>query len=284
MPKTLLKERLKQLEQDNVRPDASEQTEHRVNKERQPEPQAKQKPPKETDYERYQEELRMIQEDAEEELVRVRKKKRKEVIEKAFSVVLIVACVYLVFLIYGVVNTNYKYNEKGEVVPEVNDVKTIREVNEFTTVSAQYLQARGLYEKALLLDYRLGMAGTTGEDPILIAPEYEGILEDVTKLSVQMAAVTVPARYVQPFNLLISWVQDDLALYCQYISRAISQNNSADMNQALYYKDSMYTKFRQVTQVLSTLGSTIENSGVEYIRNWSPESYIEQVSGGMSVQ
>ena len=49
MPKTLLKERLKQLEQDNVRPDASEQTEHRVNKERQPEPQAKQKPPKETD-------------------------------------------------------------------------------------------------------------------------------------------------------------------------------------------------------------------------------------------
>ena len=233
------------------------------------------------DYDPLKDELRMIDEEKEYQLRLAKKNRYKYQLVKVFQVVLVVACVYLVFLIYGALNTNYTYDEKGEVVPVVVPVEKIREQNEFLTVSTQYLQARTLYERVLTLDYRIGMAQSTGEDPVLIAPEYEAILEDISKLSVQMSAITVSSRYTQPFNMLLSWVKDDLALYCQYISRAITQNSAADMNQALNYHDSAYSKFRQITQILATLGSTVENSDVESISLWSPEKYIEGISGGM---
>lgn len=233
-------------------------------------------------YDHVQDELRMIEQEKAEQLNELRRQKIRYYTERGFQVLLIVLCVYLVFLIYGVLNTNYVYDSKrGDVVPEVVPVEQIREKAEFEVVSSQYLQARTLYEEVLKLDYRLGMAGSTGEDPLLIAPEYEKILEKISKLSVQMAAKTVPAQYTQPYNMLLSWVQNDIALYCQYISRAISQNSVVDMNQALTYKDTMYNNFMRITEIIATLGSKVNNIDIAIIYNWSPESFIQQYSGGI---
>lgn len=233
-------------------------------------------------YDAEQDEMRMLNEEQNYQLRLARKQKLKYYIEKVFQVVLIASCVYLVFLIYGVLNTNYVYDKNnGSVVPLVVPVETIKAKAEYEVVSSQYLQARTLYEEVLKLDYRLGMASNTGEDPLLIAPEYEKLLEKISSLSVQMAAQTVPAQYTQPYNMLLSWVQNDIALYCQYISRAITQNNVADMNKALSYKDSMYANFMRITEIVATLGSRVENVDISMMLNWSPESFIEQYSGGI---
>ena len=233
-------------------------------------------------YDPEQDEMRMLNEEQAYQLRIARKQKIKFYIEKVFQVVLIASCVYLVFLIYGVLNTNYVYDKNnGSVVPLVVPVETIKAKAEYEVVSSQYLQARTLYEEVLKLDYRLGMASNTGEDPLLIAPEYEKLLEKISSLSVQMAAQTVPAQYTQPYNMLLSWVQNDIALYCQYISRAITQNNVADMNKALSYKESMYSNFMRITEIVATLGSRVENVDLSMLLNWSPESFIEQYSGGI---
>ena len=233
-------------------------------------------------YDPVQDELRMIEEEKNYQLKLAKKQKLRYYIEKVFQAVLIASCVYLVFLIYGVLNTNYVYDKNnGSVVPLVVPVESIRAKAEYEVVSTQYLQARTLYEEVLKLDYRLGMATNTGEDPLLIAPEYEKLLEKVSSLSVQMAAQTVPAQYTQPYNMLLSWVQNDIALYCQYISRAITQNSVTDMNQALSYKESMYNNFMRITEIVATLGSKVDNVDVSIIINWSPEAYISQYSGGV---
>lgn len=195
---------------------------------------------------------------------------------KATQIVLVLLCAYFIFLIYGVVNTEYVYDNTGYVVPLVLTVDEIRELDEFSTMQTQYLQARVLYEKVLVLDYRIAMGQ---EDPLLIAPEYEKLLEGVSSLSVQIGALTVPAQYTQPMDMLLSWVQNDIALYCQFISKAITQNSMADMNNALVEKDLMYTNFRQITQVVATLGSRIPNADISDITAWSPENYISQFTG-----
>lgn len=247
-----------------------------------PERQAQPETPEVPAYDNLQDELRMIQEEQDYQLKHARQEKSRYYVGKVFQIFLIVLCVYLVFLIYGVLKTSYVYNEKGEVVPLVVPVESIREKAEFEVVSTQYLQSRTLYEEVLKLDYRLGMATKTGEDPLVIAPEYEKILEKISKLSVQMGAQTVPAQYTQPYNMLISWVKNDIALYCQYISRAITQNNVTDMNNALVYKDSMYSNFMRITEILTTLGGQVDNVDVKIIYDWSPEQFIEQYSGGIN--
>lgn len=198
------------------------------------------------------------------------------ILTKAVQVFLAILCAYLVFLIYGVLKTDYVYGASGEAEPLVRTVEDILLENEFSTMKTQYLQARTLYECVLLLDYRLG-SGI--EDPLLIAPEYEKSLEDISKLSVQIGALTVPAQYAQTMNMLLSWVQNDIALYCQYISRAITQNIVSDMEKALQYKDIMYNDFKQITQVCATLGASVPNADITDIVQWSPERYIEQYRG-----
>lgn len=212
------------------------------------------------------------------ELDRIQRQKKQKKISKVIQVILAIGCVYLVFLIYGALNTEFTYDERGNVVPVVLTVDSIKASADFTTMSSQYLRARSLYERVLLLDYRLG---TGLEDSILIAPEYEKILEDVTELSVQASAITVPAQYTQPMNMLISWIQNDLALYCQFVSRAITLNSSSDANQAYYYRDLMKANFKQITVVIVKLGSQIDNIDMENLIGWDPDVYIQQQSGGI---
>lgn len=292
MPKTIMKERLKNQGtplEDTERRESEGNSGILVRGQRMSGPlrnypsdtPPQQPTPVEPAYDPLKDELRMIDEEKEYQLRKARKDRLKDRMIKGFEILLIVMCVYLVFLIYGALNTNYTYNRTGDVVPVVVPVEEIKEQNDYFTISTQYLQARTLYEEALKLDYRIGASQSTGEDTVLIASEYEGILEKITKLYVQMSAITVPAKYTQPYNMLISWVHDDLALYCQYISRAITQNNAADMNQALLYRDSVYNKFGQITQVLVTHGTAIESSEVINIRSWSPEKFIEQITGGV---
>ena len=219
----------------------------------------------------------MLSEETRRELEALRRKKLRAMAVRAGQILTAVLCVYLVFLIYGVLNTEYTYDERGDIVPVILTVEGIRETEEFRTMSTQYVQARTLYEKVLLLDYRLG-AGA--EDPLLIAPEYEKLLEEISSLSVQIGAVTVPAKYVQPMNMLLSWVQNDIALYCQFISRAISQNSVMDMNQALGYRETMYGNFRQITQVVAALASQVSGADTADLMTWSPEGYLEQYTGG----
>ena len=221
----------------------------------------------------------MLSEETRRELEALRRKKIRAIAVRAGQILTAVLCVYLVFLIYGVLNTEYTYDERGDIVPVILTVEGIRETEEFRTMSTQYVQARTLYEKVLLLDYRLG-AGA--EDPLLIAPEYEKLLEEISSLSVQIGAVTVPAKYVQPMNMLLSWVQNDIALYCQFISRAISQNSVMDMNQALGYRETMYGNFRQITQVVTALASQVSGADTADLMTWSPEGYLEQYTGGNS--
>lgn len=206
------------------------------------------------------------------------REKLKNKLTKVVQIVLVIGCVYMAFLIYGVLKTEYVYGRTGEIEPLVRNISDIKEESEYTTIKTQYIQARTLYERVLTLDYRLGMGI---EDPLLIAPEYEKILESISKLSVQIGALTVPAQYTQPMNMLLNWVQNDIALYCQYISRAITQNSSGDMQQALLYKDVMYQNFRQITQVIVTLGTQVPNQDISDMAEWTPESFIQQLGGDM---
>ena len=289
MPRTLLKDRLNKqgndapiYDQEPEKPDLMSTryispVVNKLNKKNKPPVQQPSEYTPEVRNEAEYEQLMLSDEDKK-ELERLRRKKKQKYVGKFIQCLLALGCVYLVFLIYGALNTNFTYDVRGNVVPVVLTVDGIKATADFTSMSGQYLQARTLYERVLLLDYRLG---TGLEDPIFIAPEYEKILEDVTTLSVQTSAITVPAQYTQPMNMLISWIQNDIALYCQFISRAITKNSVADMNQALLYKETMYNNFMQITEVVAKLGSQVENVDIQNLIEWSPEAFIQQQSGGV---
>lgn len=203
--------------------------------------------------------------------------KHQKIFSNIMSGVLIAGCVYVSILIYGVMVTDYNYNENGEIVPEVVSVQDIKEEKAYDTILYQYLQCRSLYEEVLMLDYRLGKGE---EDPLTLAPLYEEKLDTVSSLSIKTDALTVETKYSKVKDMLLSWIKNDIAVYLQNMSSAISQNNSETAQNALQDKDSVYSDFSLITQNLVAMGENLQGVDLTDVKQWTPEDYVdEQING-----
>lgn len=203
--------------------------------------------------------------------------KHQKIFSNIMSGVLIAGCVYVSILIYGVMVTDYNYNENGEIVPEVVSVQDIKEEKAYDTILYQYLQCRSLYEEVLMLDYRLGKGE---KDPLTLAPLYEEKLDTVSSLSIKTDALTVETKYSKVKDMLLSWNKNDIAVYLQNMSSAISQNNSETAQNALQDKDRVYSDFSLITQNLVAMGENLQGVDLTDVKQWTPEDYVdEQING-----
>lgn len=203
----------------------------------------------------------------------------KPILYKIGTVFLVICCVYMAFLIYGVQVTNYVYDSSGLVVAERMTIDDIRKNKEFNKVYSYYIRAREIYEKALVLDYQLS---NNADDAIMIATEYEELLNPISTLSVQLEGYDVSSKYIQFKKMLLVWVQTDMAVYLQDMSAAISQNNADKANQAIEYKEKTYNDFYIITQNLIALSEDVKNVDITGVREWSPSNYIEQHITGLN--
>lgn len=209
----------------------------------------------------------------------VYEKKRKKIFRRISMVLLTAACSYLVVLIYGSFITEFYYDDKGEVAPVIMSVSDISDKNEYNSIVGMYLQTRNLYETLLTLDYRMA-AGT--EDSMSIAPEYESTLDTVSALTTQIDAAVINSKYTQIKNMLLTWVQTHAAAYCQYMSAAITQNDSNAANEAIAARQVLNDNFQLITQNIVTLGGEIKGYDLTDIENWSPDGFVQQTIEGVS--
>lgn len=193
------------------------------------------------------------------------------------NISLVLACVYVLFLIYGVLVTNYQYTDNGTIKAQRLTISEIKEKKNYETIYYQYLNCRSLYEEVLLLDYRLGKGE---EDPLTLAPEYESLLDEVNNLSVKTDALEVDSQYSQIKSLLLNWIQNDIALYLQNMSSAISQNNAETANNALQDKDNVYSDFSIITQNIVAMGENVKGVDIVDVKEWTPEDYVDKEING----
>ena len=205
------------------------------------------------------------------------KMKRGNLHTRIINFILIAGCIYLLVLIFGAAVTKYQYNSDGKAVPEKMSVDDIRQKHNFDTILTQYEYCRSLYEKTLLLDYRVAQGQ---EDTLEIAPEYEALLDDIQNLSVKTDAISVDTKYDQVKSMMVNWIKNDIAVYLQNISAAISENNTEKANNALQDKDRVYDDFSLITQNIVALGSSISGADLTDIKSWTPEDYVDQEING----
>lgn len=217
--------------------------------------------------------IQLEMEEMNQQLLEADREKKWSVLTRIVNIMLIVACVYFVFLIYGVAVTDYQYTDDGTISAQRLTVSDIRNKKNFETVLVQYESCRILYEQVLMIDYRLGQGE---EDPLTIGPEYEELLDTVSNLSVKTEAATVDTQYTQIKNMLLNWIKNDIAVYLQNMSSSISQNNIETANNALQDKDRVYANFSQITSNIVSLGEQVPGVDLTIIKEWTPESYVNK--------
>ena len=204
---------------------------------------------------------------------KLKRDKRNKYLVKAFMCFM---CVYMLFLIYGVMVTTYDYDENGNVSAQILSQEDIIHQNEYSDLMSYYIEARNIYEKILILNYRYDQGQ---EDALDLVPEYETLLEDVNKLIVQLKAVTPSKQYSPAYALLISWVDTDIASFLQEISAAISQNNAEHMQNAINDKTRIYNDCHQLTANMISLGEHVKGVSITDLKEWSPEEYLKKEMG-----
>lgn len=201
----------------------------------------------------------------------------KKIAGRCFQIFLAVFCVYTVFLIYGLVSTDYEYDENGNVVPKIVTVEEIGNKEVYNVLYRHYLQARTLYEDILRLDYQLSM----DEESKLIATEYEELLDTVSVQTVSIEALSLETKYGQFKTMLLEWVKTDAAVYLQNISAAILQNSIEKEDEALACREQMYNDFLVLSENMAVLGESIPGTDVSGLYEWSPERFISEVLEGV---
>ena len=190
---------------------------------------------------------------------------------------IVALCIYICFLIYGLISTNYAYDDGGNVSPVVLSVSDLKVLNEYESIVSYYLRARIVYEQTLTLDYELSQRP---EDALLIAMEYTALLDTVDKLAVDLRAAEYSTRYTALYSQVNRWTTTYIAVYLQKMAIAITENNSVAANDAVIARDIVYTDFAQITANIATIASNTK--GVQNINlyTWTPEVFIENLREG----
>lgn len=217
----------------------------------------------------------------EDEIKREKKQSRKRKLWRGMvrggQIGLALLSAYTVFLIYGLIMTEYQYNENGELVPIIISTDEIESKATFEQLYRHYIQARNLYEEILRLDYKMSL----DEQPKLLATEYESLLDEVSKLVITIDAITMDTKYGQFKSMLIEWVKTDAAVYLQNMSSAILQNDNKRAEEAIAGRNKMYHDFMLLSENIAALGEVISGVDITSMYEWSPEQYVKQVLEGI---
>ena len=211
----------------------------------------------------------------------VRERSRKG-IKKASTILLCLLSVYFLFLIFGVIHTEYVYNENNEVVPKRTSYSEIQSLSEFKRLTTQYYACRSVYERILLLDCRY-MTVESHEDAVLIGTEYWEALDSIQTIGVQINGLVVPSEYENIKNQMYTWATTYIAVYCQNMSYSILNNSDSDLTKALEYQQYTYNGFSIITSNLASVGTKISGAeeDVKNISEWTPSAFVSEQTGGL---
>lgn len=203
--------------------------------------------------------------------------------EYFFNILMSLACVYIIFLIFGCLCTDYQYNEKGVIVPQSLSVSDVREKKKFEKIYYQYLNVMDIYKKLLVLDYRV--ANNKDGNFIPVANDYEATVSDIKNVYTKLSATTIDPKYSELKEMLLSllYSEDNSSYanfnsYCSAMSTALSKNSEKAAATAESARMDIYNYFSLITSNVLKISEDMNGMDVTAIKNFNPDTYAEDKS------
>lgn len=203
---------------------------------------------------------------------------KKSAGKKAFmDAVLIIMCVYLVSLTYGVFNTDFKYGDAGEIEPVVLSVSDLSERAQFSVILDLYYKCRNEYQEVLKLDWMM-VQGTV--DTKTIAPKYEVASGNFSALINQIEGAKIDVKYYQIGQLMDEWARTACD-YCEYVARFLTAYNAEAEAEAVGARESTSRNFQTLSQNIVVLGQELSGVDMSDVYNWDPDAYVRKEMTGV---
>lgn len=205
----------------------------------------------------------------------VAKYKTGERIGIAKKIIITIGCLYFAMLIFGVIITEYTYDDAGNAIPMAMSYSDLKALEDFEVLTEQYYAMQDLYEKMLDIDYQFYLSPS---ESTALSAEYEGLLEDVANVSIKTESISVSTSYNNIRSMMLSWIKTDIAVYLQNMSAAIAQNDTKKASNATQDRVRLQNNYNVITNNLVALGKKIKGMDVNKLIEWTPEKYNEYLT------
>lgn len=209
---------------------------------------------------------------------------------KIGTIALIIACVYIIFLIYGVFCTSFMYDKSGSIHPQVLTVSQIKDKKTFDGVMIYYNDCKLMYKEILKADYNASL--TVGDNAEYTQAEVSKQYSDLLKTSKTINAEKLASRlhaaaddsrfgaYTPVLGAMYQWANNYVPQYLTDAAKYLTGQNTSELsNTVISLQTVLNDKFTAFTQTMA--GYAEGKAGVDISElQWNPTTYYKQLQEG----
>ncbi len=206
--------------------------------------------------------------------VRTRSRKEKSVNPNGsllIKILLIIAILYVLFLILGVLTTEFYTDENGKKVPVTADLTTLEDREDYDNLTYYISQARDIMRDVTIIDIKL-LNGVINYGQAAV--QYQAILnEQIETIIPKLKTVQVQTRNEHIKQNIQVIFTNDIALYLQLISKGLTEKNMASINDASAWKESMMQTYQAIDRDILELAKALHRENSEFF-DWKLEKAV----------
>lgn len=203
----------------------------------------------------------------------VKRERIKRKWDKIKWYLMIIAAVYIIFLVFGGIVTQFEYDKNGNYGPVKMSYSDLKNKEKFNELLQYYYTVRGLYEDALTYDYKLSLDSSQS---ITLSSKYNSLISRTDKVYVKVKALSTNAEYETLQGLLLSWMER-FELYSKHMNSALATNDATAGTQALEDRQAVYKLFDTLTANFAGIANNvkgIKSTEIEELKSWTPDKFI----------
>ena len=184
---------------------------------------------------------------------------------------LVAACLYVVFLIVGIVKTQYYEDTDNVRHAVVADYSMLKTRDDYLLIKKDFQEIRSLFVDIYIIDMKLSNGTLKNFDAGIL---YKKILDEKVDVIIpKLSALDVAAEQGIIKQALINIVSNDIAVYLQKIIQSISGNDQAALEEALHWHEKMFESYKNLEIEVERLREKVRSKDASYL-DWNFEEEI----------
>lgn len=180
--------------------------------------------------------------------------------KRSFAVstkIVVALIIYVFFLVIGIFSTSFVSNPvTGVKEAQIITVQMHEEHVSYNLLKEQYLIIRDLLTQTQKIDS--GFQESHGDQSFIYATKYENLLSVIDKNIPKAKGLAVDSKYNTLLNQVVNIYTNDLAIYLQKMTTALSQQDQTAFLEAMSWREQTITDFEKLRKNMKAFASAVK--------------------------
>lgn len=183
-------------------------------------------------------------------------------------------CAYLVFLIIGVISTDYYVTDEQTNMPVIAGYQTLQAREDYKEIKKNMTEIREIMRDMTIIDIKVANEDISYNEA---AVQYTQLLND----KIDVLIPKIQAMDLTDGNALIqqemeSLLANDIAIYLQKISAGLQASDASAVQTALAWRESAFTSYDTLSEHITALAQAIKQEDDPYLQWDLNEAVLEK--------